>query len=304
MVTSRHEASHRIFQDRPELLTPVFDIFGVRVPRKAEIEVLSPDVTELRPLERRVDTVLRVRPDGDERGFLLAIEAQGRRDEDKPASWSYYQSYLRAKHRCPVLLLVVCQDRTTADWAAGPFHDGWGGWTASSIRPLSLGPGNVPVITDADEAAANLALAAFAAMTHGRNREAPAILEALARALGTSDLASYVYYSEMLEVGLGDTPARALWRKLMKVNGSYFPGRGTLVEESFLEGKAEGQAEGQAAGLAQAVLQMLAHRGITVSDAARERIAGCHDIDTLNRWVDAAFTVASAEELLDEVGVD
>jgi hypothetical protein len=26
MVTSTHEASHRIFQDRPELLTPVFDL--------------------------------------------------------------------------------------------------------------------------------------------------------------------------------------------------------------------------------------------------------------------------------------
>ncbi|MFI1091214.1 hypothetical protein [Streptomyces sp. NPDC020917] len=88
----------------------------------------------------------------------------------------------------------------------------------------------------------------------------------------------------------------------MKVNGSYFPGRGTLVEESFLEGKAEGQVEGQAAGLAQAVLQMLAHRGITVSDETRERITGCHDIDTLNRWVDEAFTVTGAEELLDGIG--
>lgn len=116
--------------------------------------------------------------------------------------------------------------------------------------------------------------------------------------MASSDPTSYAYYSEMLEVGLGDTPARAFWRKLMKVNGSSFPGRGTLVEESFLEGKAEGQA----AGLAQAVLQMLAHRGITVSDETRERITGCHDLDTLNRWVDEAFTVAGAEELLDGIG--
>jgi hypothetical protein len=297
MVTSSHEAAHRIFQDRPELLNPVFRILGLRAPDKALFEVLTPDVTEIRPMERRVDTVMRVEPADGTGPFLLAIEAQGRRDENKPASWGYYLSYLSSKYRCPTLLLVICQDSGTAEWAAGPFRNGWGGWTASSVHPLALGPDNVPLITDAQEAARDLALAAFAAIVHGANRKAPAILEALARAIGSTDHLALAYYSEMLDIGLGNTPARDIWRKLMK-NGSFFPGRGTFVEETFLEGKAEGVAEGKAEGKAEAVLQVLAHRGIAVSDEARERIAACRDMETLERWFDKAFSVEAADELL------
>ncbi|MGW0390248.1 hypothetical protein ACWDYJ_04975 [Streptomyces sp. NPDC003042] len=73
-----------------------------------------------------MDSVLRIVPDSGAGGFLLAIEAQGRRDPDKAVSWSYYLSYLKAKYACPALLLVVCQDEVTADWAAGPFRLGPG----------------------------------------------------------------------------------------------------------------------------------------------------------------------------------
>ncbi|WP_415952346.1 hypothetical protein [Streptomyces sp. KLOTTS4A1] len=48
---------------------------------------------------------------------------------------------------------------------------------------------------------------AFSAMTHGRDPKAAAILEALAHALSAADGDSVSYYSELLEIGLGDTPA-------------------------------------------------------------------------------------------------
>ncbi|MFF4738717.1 hypothetical protein ACFY2W_22965 [Streptomyces sp. NPDC001262] len=293
MVTSHHEAAHRIFQDRPELLVPVFRILDVPLPAKASVDVLSADVTEMRPLERRVDSVLRVKPSDGGDGFLLAIEAQGRRDRDKAVSWAYYLSHLKAKYNCPALLLVICPDKATADWAAGPFRLGPEGWTALSVHPLVLGPGNVPVITDPEEAARDLPLATFSAMTHGRDGGAPDILEALALALGTADPESAEYYSELLEIGLGDTRARETWRKLMV--SSYFPGRGTLFEEKFLEGKAEGKAE----GTAEVVLRVLQNRGIPASNDIRDRVMDCRDLDELGRWLDRAFHVTSAEELFD-----
>ncbi|MEU8539469.1 hypothetical protein AB0C52_05615 [Streptomyces sp. NPDC048717] len=289
MVTSSHETAHRIFQDRPELLPPVFDLLGVPLPTKAEIDVISPDTTEIRPLERRVDTVLRVKvPDGN--GFLLAIEAQGRRDRAKASSWTYYLGYLRAKYDMPALLLVVCQDRPTARWAAGPFRTGYGDWSALTLHPLVLGPGNVPVITDPDTAAKNLAMTAFSALTHSTQPEAPAILEVLAKALGTADKTSFRYYSEIMEIGLSQTPVRDNWRKLMK-NGSYFPGRGTLVEETFLEG--------QAVAKANAVVSVLKTRGIDVDSEALERIKGCTDTDTLDRWLTLAVTTPRAADLFE-----
>ncbi|WP_129307875.1 hypothetical protein [Streptomyces sp. L2] len=284
MVTATHEASHRIFQDRPELLTPVFELLGVPLSAKASIAVLSADVTEIHPLERRVDTVLRVEPsDGDD--FLLAIETQGRRDERKATSWPYYVTYLQAKFGLPVLLFVTCTDRATARWAAGPFTCEIQGWTTNCTHPLVLSPDNVPVITDQRTAARNLAMATFSAITHSRNPKAPAILEALAGALQTTDAQTAVYFSGLLEIGLGDTPARQTWRKLMSFT-NFFPGRGTLLEETYLDGEANGAAIGEARGEAKAILRFLEARGIHIPDEARTRIADCTDLDVLNRWLD------------------
>jgi hypothetical protein len=311
MVTSQHEGSHRIFQERTELLSPVFRLLGVPLPNSASVEVLSADVTEIRPLERRVDSVLRIEPEGGP-PFLLAIEAQGRKAADKPASWMYYLSYLRAKYDCPALLLVTCQDKATSGWATGPFDMGIDGWTALTLRPLVAGPDNVPVIIDPQEAAQDLALATFSAMTHGRSRDSTPILKALASALGSADSESAEYYTELLEIALGDTPARATWRDLMSV-GTYFPGRGTYRETAYLEGKAEGQTEGKAEGKAEGevvgqvreraglILRVLDQRLVPVAPEVRDRITACTDLDTLSLWLDRAFSVDSVQDLFADV---
>ncbi|CAK7287757.1 hypothetical protein SGPA1_50723 [Streptomyces misionensis JCM 4497] len=41
-----------------------------------------------RPLERRVDSLFRVHTVGDDDGFLLAVESQGKPDPDKHNSWT------------------------------------------------------------------------------------------------------------------------------------------------------------------------------------------------------------------------
>lgn len=265
------------------------------MPADAAVEVVTPDVTEVRPLERRIDTVLRIKPPGGD-GFLLAVEAQERKDRAKGSSWAYYAAYLQAKYDQPALLLVVCQDRRTADWAAGPFRFGPAGWITFSMHPLVLGPDNVPVIKDADEASRDLAMAFFSALTHGRDPDAPAILEAVACALKeTADPLSVEYYSEMLDMGLGDTPARKAWRDLMGV-GILFPGRGTLLEEKYLEGKTEGKAEERA----QMILRVLRSRNVPTSTAIEERITTCTDLDVLSRWLDRAFAAANTADLFAE----
>jgi hypothetical protein len=101
-----------------------------------------------------------------------------------------------------------------ARWASGPFHLGPDGWrTAHSVHPLVLGPENIPVIKDPERASQDVALAAFSAITHGKNPDVAVILEALASALGSADSESAEYFTELLEIGLGDTPARTIWRR-------------------------------------------------------------------------------------------
>lgn len=187
-----------------------------------------------------------------------------------------------------MLLLVLCRDRATAKWAAGPFDCGTRGWTVQRTFPLVVGPDNLPMITDARTAARNPAMAAFSALTHANNRECDAILDALDHALTGMDADASDYIYQFLDVTLGDTPAGDKWRSIMGfVN--HFPGRGHLMERAYLEGAAKGEVKG--------VLRVLEVRGLSVSDDVRERITTCTDLDRLNDWLDRAGTVEGAEEL-------
>ncbi|WP_327344666.1 hypothetical protein [Streptomyces europaeiscabiei] len=298
MVTSAHEGLHRIFQEKPEILAPVFGVLGLPFPEKATVDALTTDVTETKPMERRVDTVLRIGPsDGED--FMLAVEVQGERKPDKEMSWPYYVSYLQSKYRLPVLLLVVCQDRRTATWASGPFDCGTRGWITQRTHPMVVGPDNLPVITDARTAANNLAMAAFSALAHARSAQINDILDAMIRALQETDEKAADYFVEFLEINLRGTPAGDKWREIMSFV-TYFPGRGTVRETAYLEGKAEGKARGEAKG----VLRVLEVRGIPVSDDVRARITTCTDLTLVSAWLERAGTVERAEDLFAEYTAD
>ncbi|MEV0079834.1 hypothetical protein AB0H58_25790 [Nocardia neocaledoniensis] len=43
------------------------------------------------------------------------VESQGRRDDTRPAAWSYYLTFLQAKYDLPVVLVVVCRGAATAE---------------------------------------------------------------------------------------------------------------------------------------------------------------------------------------------
>ncbi|MFB6848159.1 hypothetical protein ACFCXS_25380 [Streptomyces sp. NPDC056373] len=77
---------------------------------------------------------------------------------------------------------------------------------------------------------------------------------------------------------------------------NYFPDRGTVMEKAYLEGEAKGEARGEA----KAILRFLEARGVSVPQEARDRIAGCTDLDLLNRWLDRTPHVESVDELFAE----
>jgi hypothetical protein len=81
---------------------------------------------------------------------------------------------------------------------------------------------------------------------------------------------------------------------------NFFPGRGTLLEETYLEGEAKGEARGQARGEVKAILRFLEVRGVPVPKEARDRIACCTDLDLLNRWLDRTAHAESVDDLFAE----
>ncbi|MGW5605151.1 hypothetical protein ACWEWI_03450 [Streptomyces sp. NPDC003753] len=201
-------------------------------------------------------------------------------------------SYLYAKFELLVLLVAVCRNRSTATWAAGPFECRVGPWKTQVTRPFVLGPDTIARITDESEVARQPALATLSVIVHSESEDIAPILELLARGMRSFDKATAKYWSELVEIGLEDTPTRETWRELEKMVVTYFPGRGTVFEEAYLDGAAKGQAKG--------VLRVLEVRGLPVSDAVRERITTCTDLARLDDWLDRACTVERAEDLFDE----
>ncbi|MFE7039217.1 hypothetical protein ACFU9X_07110 [Streptomyces atratus] len=298
MVSSSHEAMHRIFQEYPGLFSRVSEVLGVEIGPPASATVMPTDLTENRPLERRVDTLLRIDMEGD-RSYLLAIEAQGKKDPDKPASWMYYLSYLQAKYKLPPMLLVVCQDRATAEWAARPFPVGHPQSPVLTLQALVAGPHNMPVITDVAEARKDLALATLAVITHAGDPDIGAILKTLSTALRDVPETIADPIVELTAQGLGNRPAAQQWRNLVAVDLSFY--KSSLSEEirdeGRTEGRAEGIAEGRAEGIARGILLLLAQAGVDVPEEARERVMGCADLDILSRWLLRAPTATSVEDV-------
>ncbi|MFF3376998.1 hypothetical protein ACFYXF_29100 [Streptomyces sp. NPDC002680] len=316
MVSSPHEAMHQIFREDPDLFARALPKAGITFPKPTSTQFLDTDLTEIKPLARRVDTLLRISTANDD-GYLLAIESQGKPDQDKHSSWTYYLAYLYAKYKVPPILLVLCRDKNTASWAANPIRIGLPIHTSIAVFPLVLGPDNLPTIIDPDEAEQDIPLAVLSALAHAKDPALPAILEALATALANVGGNVLDDWAEYTEIGLGDTPARALWRNLVAMRPSRFPGSGTIVEEyrikGFTQGEAEGKARGEAEGRARGeaegrakgeakarakdILRILDLRGIDIPEAARERITDCTDLETLGTWFDRSLTATDADEL-------
>ncbi|MEU1038152.1 hypothetical protein [Streptomyces sp. NPDC005907] len=289
MVSSPHEAMHRIFQHDTRLFSRVSKVLGFDFPTPDSITVLPTDLTENNPVERRVDTLLRL--DNAEHGaFLLAIEAQGKKDPTKPASWAYYTAYLWTKYRLPTALMVVVQDHSTGEWAQQPVASGPPQMPTLVLRPVVAGPHNMPVITDPAEARDDLVLATLAAITHAGDPDIGAILEALSTALrGVSeDIAGPII--EFTAQGLGKRPAQQIWRKLVAVDLSFY--KSDLSQEL--------RAEGEARRAAEDILEVLDVRGLDVPRTVRERIVGCADPETLRRWHRRAVTAPAAEEIFED----
>ncbi|WP_416983068.1 hypothetical protein [Streptomyces sp. T028] len=294
MVTSSHEALHRIFQKDPALLTRALQqVLHVPFPEPHDFAAMNIDLTEVEPIERRVDTLLRA--ETDEGTYLLVVESQTDPDARKHRSWPYYLAYLLEKYHCDPVLIVVTQNSATARWAAQPIQVGVRGMPSMTVRPFVLGPGNVPVISDEAEAVRDPALAVLSAMTHGRGPQAAGILESLVVALKSIDADSAAVFVQFVDSCLADPQAQQMWRDLMTAMQYFW--RHPLAEEVREEGREEGREQGRAQERAEMVLNILRWRGIDVPDSVRDRVEACTDLDQLTTWSERAVHATTADDL-------
>ena len=292
MPPQLHDVLVKFFLNRPELApTLLSEALGVVVPHYTEARIESADLTDVLPAEYRADVVILL---VDGKPVLgIVVEVQLGYDERKRFSWPTYVVGLRARFECPCCVLVVTADNQTARWASEPIDLGPGG----SFRPLVLGPGGVPVVTDPQKAQLFPELAVISVMAHGRGDVDTAVKLAslavqAAQSTETLDSDMQALYLDLIETALGEAARKAF---------AMLPETYQFTGPSYLRGKAEGEARGEARGEAQgeakAVLAVLEARGLVPSEQQRQRILVCTDLAQLNLWVRKAVTLVDVEEL-------
>jgi len=284
----RHQAFVELFLRRPELAAELLrDVFGIAVPAHGPARAESADLTGVDPVELRADVVV-VLPDGDRPVFAVVVEAQMRPDVRKRRTWPAYLTAAALRGDCPAALLVVCPDDATAAWCRTPIPIGHPGLV---LTPLVLGPALVPVIDDPGEAARAPELAVMSAVAHGADPARTGVLDALVSALSTVDVDRANLYADIVLAALPQAAHRYL-EALMR-SGTY-EYQSDFARRYVAEGRAEGRAR--------AVLAVLEERDLDVPSVVRERVLACSDPELLDALVRRAVTVASAEDLFDQLG--
>lgn len=291
MTTSiRHEGPILLLGERPDLLIALLGRrLRLDLPRSATIALASADFTQAVPVERRADAVVIVEDEGRiTRAFV--VEVQLARDDDKRFSWPLYLASLHARVRCPTFLVVLALDDGVAKWARSPIATLQ---PTSPLIPLVLGPREIPRVTSAAVARRMPELAVLSALIHGHEPNGAAVVQRAALTLAELDDVRARTYNDLLWSSLGDV-ARAALEALMSLRNYEY--KSDFARKYVAEGHAEGRTE----EARRILLVLMAARGLGPSEAARARVEGCTDLDTLERWICRVVTSRSEDDLFAE----
>jgi len=145
----------------------------------------------------------------------------------------------------------------------------------------------------------------LSALTHGRGdvEQAVAIAQAALEASASLDDLRAPLYADLVFLGLGEA-ARALMEAMMIPEKYEY--QSDFARKYYGQGKAEGRAEGEAMGRAEgeakgridALLVVLAARGLTPSPEQLARIIAERDGTRIDLWIGRAVRAADFTELL------
>jgi hypothetical protein len=290
--SSDHEMPLELFRNQPVLAPTLLEaVFGLKMPDYTHVCLGSETFTDVDPTEYRSDaTIILGNPSAPD--LAIVLEVQLRPDRRKRFTWPVYLATLRARRECPVTLLVLCGDATTAAACTEPIETGHPDWI---LKPLVLSPERLPAVTDVAEAQRLPELAVLSALAHADGPDRQAVLNALDEALEAanknSEKRGHLYYDYV--VSRLSVAARHSLEEIMSAHTYEY--QSDFARKYYGQGKAEGTAEGEV----RAILVVLDARDLSVSDEARTRITSCTDLDQLEIWVRRAATVGSAEDLFD-----
>ncbi len=231
-----------------------------------------------------------IRLEGPEGRCAVVVEVQLGDDEVKGWTWPAYLANLRARERSDVFLLVLTLDRPMARRLTRAIALGHPGFT---LRPLVLGPDELPVVTDPELARRTPALAVFSALAHGRGPLGEAIGRAALAAVPSLDETRARMYVDLVLASLNDL-ARGALEAMMQEEYQ-------LQSEFLRKVEARGVEKGTLLGLDDGertiLLRLIRARFGEPSPAALARLEAAGRAE-LERWADRVLTASSVEDLL------
>jgi hypothetical protein len=312
MPSTLHEALVLLFRDSPRLATMlVARVLGVEWPEDADIQVTSAEFAEMNPPEYRADLVLRVPGEGDTRETFI-IEVQLDIDPDKHFTWPQYVTAARTRFRSRATLVVVTVNERVARWCAQPIVLDLAG---NVYRPVVIGAGAVPVITDLDQARTWPELAVLSAIAHGPEPGAEVIAVAAMAGCALLDNPQSTLYVDLIYDNLNVVSRHTLDAMMEQHKYTYqsdFAKK--YVAEGIEQGIEQGLERGIEQGLERGIEQGL-ERGITqghrtlLRELLRQRFGelpvdvsarlDAASADTLTLWARRVLTAATLAEVFD-----
>jgi hypothetical protein len=287
MGSATHAVLVELLEAHPEALAYLLELQG-----NAPDSVLIPTTgtrTKTFVLERRVDRAYLIGSRTSPLGFILT-EVQIEPDEDKPFAWPLYLELARSRYRCEGALVIITLSETVRRWSERAIEPTTGiCGTRRRLQPtvIALDTIEPSLLLSPDRPyLAPLAVAGHAASADVQRVADTAVgltLDSLPRHLAAEQLDAIL--------GMVDDALRAHLESRIMEHKEY---RSELFRGIFKKGQAEGKAEGEAKGKAEGILAVLSAREIPVSDAIRERILSCTDIDTLDVWIRRAAVASTA----------
>jgi hypothetical protein len=290
-----HQLLLLLFRNRSGSAVDLLRELDVQLPGYDEVRIESADLSDLRPAEYQADLVLFLLR-GRHKVLGVIVEVQLGRDKDKPYTWPAYVANLRARHRCPVCLLIITIKEAVAGWARKSIELGPG----TRCSPWVVGPSNTPPVTELRDAEENVELSVLSAIEHGKSTDialATRIVSAAVTAIKGLDTERSSLYFDLISMSLSNNVHHEV---LQVMNSLGFEYRSDFARQYFAEGRAEGKAEGKEEGKAEGrveiVLRQLTLRFGPLAEAVQTRVRGanCAQLDALVERVISAQTLEDA----------
>ncbi len=289
-----HEIPLKLVQNQPAMAPVLLESLGFDIPHHTEAINTSSVLTNCDPKELNSDGAVLLR-DGARHVMAVVVERQNGRDYEKRLTWPAYLSLLRLRLECPAVLVVLCPTEALARWCATPIQTGHPGF---DLSPLTIGPAEMPLIVDREQARALPELAVLSARAHGDTDTRT--LEAVLEALDATANKNRAFYYDYVLAGLNEAARKEL-EGMMAVETyqwqSDFARKYVGIGEE--KGREEGREEGRITEATRNVVSILQTRGFSLTEATRQRIEACTDLDTLEKWVPLAVKADRPEDLFD-----